>query len=322
MDPGKSKLVFRPAKNPHWGFHDPQSELSKVVIDLRPKLRVYPNQPPGPHILSDNSLKFPPKHPIKQETGEESSSTVYIPEAFRKENQKPLPVGKINYRFGGESIPMNKYYGGPILENTALRWRPVFLTRASGEVVGAAQSQIPLPPSMSQVVRGAGVMSSSHKIQSGLWVGPRLLISTLHLYHWHSGRPSDAELDIVVQAGRLFDVEQEISSEFLCEHSAKVQLIRYSREHDLGIFRLRDQDSSRTDWLDVDYLMERDEVEKLLHHRLVGCLGYSDKIDPADVIHIQEQARFQLHRILGPQAFEVRLCPVFFFGKKKNVALM
>jgi hypothetical protein len=315
IDPGKSKLVFRPAKNPHWGFHDPQSELSKVVIDLRPKLRVYPNQPSGPpHVLSDNSLKFLPKHPIKQETGKESSRTLYIPEAFRKENQKPLPAGKINYQFGGESIPMNKYYGGPILDNKALRWRPVFLTRASGEVVGAAQSQIPLPPSMSQVVKGNGVMSSSQKIQSGLWVGPRLLISTLHLYHWQSGQASDAELDIVVQEGRLFDVEQEISSEFLCEHSAKVQLIRYSREHDLGIFRLRDQDSSRTDWLDVDYLMERDEIEKLLlPHRLVGCLGYSDKIEPADFIHIQEQARFQLHRILGPQAFQVSICSNLVF---------
>ncbi|KAL9099348.1 MAG: hypothetical protein Q9163_005139 [Psora crenata] len=234
----------------------------------------------------------------------------YVPELFRKENQLPGSLQDENiHLFGSSDVEgaRDDYFGGPILEKTVLKWRGTHYTRASGEVIGATECGVPLPFNMSQIVRSVAVMSSAanNMCQTAIWIGPRLLLSTLHFHHWIQGLPSNEECDLVRKSGRTFDVESEIASQVLSSvHSPKVVLLDFSVEDDIGIFKLPDRYPPRSEWVDPDWLTERDELynnQNLGPGRKVACVGYSGKINDEDKTKIKNEAAIQLRKNL-PQS--------------------
>ena len=230
----------------------------------------------------------------------------------RKENQRPGSFQDKNFHpFGNDDVggARDKYFGGPILEKSVLRWRQTHYTRACGDVIGTAESNVPLPFNMSQVVKSVAVMSSAHMTQTAIWIGPRLLLSTLHIHHWIQGLPSNEECDLVRKTGQTFDVESEICSQVLSLHSPKVQLLEFSAEDDIGIFKLQDQYPPREDFVNPNWLMERDEAyeQNLEPGRKVACVGYSGKISEEDARKIKDETSIQLQKDLQQLAFSVSL---------------
>ena len=172
------------------------------------------------------------------------------------------------------------------------------------------ESNIPMPFNMSQIVKSVAVMSSAYMTQTAIWIGPRLLLSTLHLRHWIQGLPSNEECELVRQSGQTFDVETEICSQVLSAHSPKVQLVEFSAEDDIGIFKLQGGYSPRSDWVSPDWLMERDEAyrQNLMAGRKVACVAYNGKIKEGDARRIKDEAAIQLQKTFQQSAFLVSLC--------------
>ena len=141
-----------------------------------------------------------------------------------------------------------------------------------------------MPPNIETIVKSIAVMSSREKTQTAFWIGPRLLVSTLHMHSWIQGKPSDDECELIRKKGIFYNVETEISSQLLSEVSPKVQLIDYSTVHDLGIFRLHEQHPPRKEWIEVEWLMEGDEAYKrnLIAGQTVACIVFNGKIYPND----------------------------------------
>ena len=162
---------------------------------------------------------------------------------------------------------------------------------------------------MSQIVKSVAVMSSTQMTQTAIWVGPRVLLSALHLYHWVQGVPSTEECDLVRKTGQVFNVESEICSQVLSSHSPKVQLVEFSIEDDIGIFKLQDCYPPRPDWVDPDWLLDRDDayIKKLSAGRKVACVGYSGKISEEDAKKIKNEAAIKLQENLQQSAFSVSL---------------
>jgi len=230
----------------------------------------------------------------------------------RKENQRPGSFQDENFHpFGIEDVEgaRDKYFGGPIMDKSVLKWRETHYTRACGDVIGTPESNIPLPFNMSQIVKSVAVMSSAHMTQTAIWIGPRLLLSTLHFHHWVQGLPSNEECDLVRKTGQTFDVETEICSQFLSVHSPKVQLLEFSAEDDIGIFKLQDRYPPRSDWVNPDWLMERDDAyrQDLNAGRKVACVVYNGKISEGDTRKIKDEAAIQLQKNLQQFAFSVSL---------------
>ena len=163
---------------------------------------------------------------------------------------------------------------------------------------------------MSQIVKSVAVMSSAHMSQTAIWVGPRLLLSTLHLHHWVQGLPSNEECDLVRKSGQTFDVESEICSQVLSVHSPKVQLLEFSVKDDIAIFKLQDCYPPTSDWVNPDWLMERDDAYKqdLNAGRKVACVAYNGKISEGDERKIKDEVASQLQKKLQQLAFSVSLC--------------
>jgi hypothetical protein len=168
---------------------------------------------------------------------------------------------------------------------------------------------MPLPSNMSNVVKSVAVMSSKVTTQTAIWVGPRLLLSTLHFRHWIQDQPSNEECELVRKMGETFNVESEICSQVLSEFSPKVQLVKFSAEHDIGLYKLQDHYPSRTEYLDPNWLMECDEAYRanLEDGRNVACVGYSSKISHEDATEVMEQAAIQLQRTLSQFTTQVSL---------------
>lgn len=145
--------------------------------------------------------------------------------------------------------------------------------------------------------------------QTAIWVGPRLLLSTLHFRHWIQDQPSHEECELVRKMGETFNVESEICSQVLSEFSPKVQLVEFSAEHDIGLYKLQDHYSSRTEYLDPNWLMELDEVYRvnLEDGRNIACVGYNSKISPEDATEVMKQAAIQLQRTLSQSTTKVNL---------------
>ena len=226
----------------------------------------------------------------------------------RKENQRPGSFQDENFNnFVLEHVAGagDNYFGGPILDKSVLRWRQTHYTRACGEVIGTPELNIPLPSNMSQIVKSVAVMSSAYMTQTAIWVGPRLLLSTLHLHPWVQGLPSNEECDLVRKSGQTFDVETEICSQVLSVHSPKVQLVEFSAEDDIGIFKLQDCYPPRSDWVSPDWLMERDDAyrQNLTAGRKVACVAYDGNINEGDMRKIKDQAAMQLQMTLQQFAF-------------------
>ena len=143
---------------------------------------------------------------------------------------------------------------------------------------------LPMPPNIETIVKSVAVMSSREMTQTAFWIGPRLLVSTLHMHSWVQGKPSDVECEFVREQGELYNVETETSSQLLSEESPKVQLIKYSTAHDLGIFRLHEQHPPRKEWIEIEWLMEGDEAHKqnLVAGQTVACIVFNGEMSPND----------------------------------------
>ena len=163
---------------------------------------------------------------------------------------------------------------------------------------------------MSQIVKSVAVMSSANMTQTAIWIGPRLLLSTLHFHHWIQGLPSNEECELVRKTGQTFDVETEIRSEILSVHSPKVQLLEFSAENDIGIFKLQDRYPPRSDWASPDWLMERDDAfrQDLSAGQKVACVAYNGKISEGDARRIKDEAAIQLQKTLQESAYLVSFC--------------
>lgn len=162
---------------------------------------------------------------------------------------------------------------------------------------------------MSQAVKSVAVMSSTHMTQTAIWIGPRLLLSTLHLHQWIQGYPSNEECDLLRKTGQTFDVESEICSQILSIFSPKVQLLEFSAEEDIGIFKLQDHYPPRSDYVNPDWLLERDEVYErdLKPGWKVACVGYSGKISEEDAVKVKNEAAIQLLKTVPQSALSVSL---------------
>ena len=183
-----------------------------------------------------------------------------------------------------------KYFGGPILDMSLQQWQESFYTRANGDIIGANYS---FPFDMNKIVRATAVMQGPGGSQSGLWVGPRLLLSTLHLQKWAQDSPTDAELQAYVDSVQLFEVESEITSVVLNNHAPKARLIDFSAKHDLGLFQLLDNYSDTVHHVTADSLIEVDEFYEL--HPQPGlkaaCVGYSGRISESEAAQLRQVAQ-------------------------------
>lgn len=119
--------------------------------------------------------------------------------------------------------------------------------------------------------------------ESGIRVGPRLVISTLHMHSWIN-RPSSQECDLLIQNKSTHLVDNETSLELTSEEgSSHFELIGYNVASDLGIFRLKDGFQPHPEWIDIDNLMEEDEVDTLISPgQMVGCVGFNGPVAPED----------------------------------------
>ncbi|KAK3172998.1 hypothetical protein OEA41_006326 [Lepraria neglecta] len=306
--PTESQSWVQVPQHRRWGFEEPRPELLKILIDLRAKEH-QPTYHPPPERGCSESLKIITTNSQQnlQTRGQQSSGS-YVPDLFRKENQRPGSFQDKNFHpFGNEDVKgaRDKYFGGPILDKSVLKWRQTHYTRACGDVIGTRESNILLPFNMSQIVKSVAVMSSAHMTQTAIWVGPRLLLSTLHLHHWVQALPSNEECDLVRKTGQTFDVESESCSHVLSVHSPKVQLLQFSAEDDIGIFKLQDCYPPRSDWVNPDWLMERDDAYRhdLNVGRKVACVAYNGKISEGDTRKIKDEAAIQLQKNLQQFAF-------------------
>jgi hypothetical protein len=113
-------------------------------------------------------------------------------------------------------------------------------------------------------------------MQSGLWISPRVFVSTLHFHHWIQGTPSTEKCELIHKSGQLFVVGSETCSQIISQFSSKVQLIDFSTKDDLGVFKLQDQYPLQIDHVNPDWLLDRDELYKrdLKPGRKVACIGY------------------------------------------------
>jgi hypothetical protein len=166
-------------------------------------------------------------------------------------------------------------------------------------VIGAAQNQLPLPPNIDVVVRSTGVMANGAKSQSGFWVGPRVFLSTLHFHDWIGTFASLGECELFKQAGVVFSVESEISRQVLTQYSPHVQLIAFNIDNDMGLFRLQDHYPDQSNFIDINWLLERDDAfsNQLPVESKAACCGYSAAVSAEESREIQDQAAHHLSKI-------------------------
>lgn len=209
--------------------------------------------------------------------------------------------------FGDKQLRTNNYFGGPLFEKVDLKWRETFYTRARGDIIGADDAKIPQPHNLKQIIRSVAVLQSRKMSQSALWVGPRFLISALHLFNWPGNVPTTQQCELLRLDGTTFHVESEITSSILSSNSPKVQLIAFSAENDLGVFKLQDQYPPSSDWIDLDLLMDRDEAAQMniRSGSKVACIGYSGQIDTLDAKQITWEMAIQLRHKVPAASFEV-----------------
>ena len=206
--------------------------------------------------------------------------------------------------------PQNAYFGGPIFDKLRWQWRNAFYARGNGDVLGALENAVPLPQNMSSVVRSTGAMSGSYasaKRQSCIWVGPRLLISTLHFHPWVGEYPTVSECEIFKNAGTLFHVENEISMMLLGPYSVTVRLVSFSVDNDIGIFKLHDTFPDRPDYINYNCLIERDEVHQqgIRPGTKAACVGFSAAIPEKEASMIIQGATYELFRQVPHAPFPV-----------------
>jgi hypothetical protein len=111
----------------------------------------------------------------------------------------------------------------------------------------------------------------------------------------------------------MFNVESGISAQLLSPYSPKVKLVEFSAKDDIGIFKLLDEYEPRTDYIDLGWITESDDIYSmnLSAGRKVACTGYSGKIRDEDVMLVKQEAALQLTKSLPHLAFTVSILPSF-----------
>ena len=149
--------------------------------------------------------------------------------------------------------------------------------------MGLQKSDLPIPFNMDRVVRSVAVISSCKNTQSALWIGPRLLLSSLHNLVSNVGKdPTRWVLDDGLRRHNYaFEVESEITSQVLCSFSPKVELLKYFLEDDLVIFSLPDEYPPNRNWVEPDWLMQHGDFV-FQAGRKVACVAYNVSISDTD----------------------------------------
>ncbi|KAL8918898.1 MAG: hypothetical protein Q9208_007079 [Pyrenodesmia sp. 3 TL-2023] len=253
-----------PPQIPRWGFYAPRHDLLRIEID------------------TTSPLATPPTLTPQKDTAP----------ILGKENKKPGLIGAKIDHFGSSSGM--GYFGGPILVKSTLTWQSTYFTRASGDICGWYPTEF--PGNLPAITHSVGVMAGNGISQSGVWVGPRIFLSTLHMHAWRTGTPTEDECKMLIDRRTTFNVETEINARLLSDHSPKLQLISAEPKFDLGIFMLLDTSKARDQWAVPELLIERDEAGQstLSPGRPVGCIGYSGRIHEEDRVKILQQAAVQL----------------------------
>ena len=168
-----------------------------------------------------------------------------------------------------------------------------------GAAAAAAQIPMPLPFNIGVVVRSTGVMANGAISQSGFWVGPRLFFSTLHFHHWIGNFASANECDQFRLTGVAFPVETEISRQVLSQYSPRVQLVAFNLDNDMGLFRLQDHYPDQSNFIDISWLLERDDAfsNQLPVGSKAACCGFSATVSAEGSRKIQDQAAHQLYKM-------------------------
>lgn len=152
---------------------------------------------------------------------------------------------------------------------------------------------------MSPIIRSTASMGDNCQ-QSGLWVSPRHVIATLHFQNWRKLTPTQAELEAIRDDVETFSIESEISSSILNPSSPKVKLVAFNIANDIGFFQLQDEFPPSRNWVEIDWLMERDELHTVRLHenaasrRQIGCVGFNGKVVGTDVEAIKQEVHRQL----------------------------
>ena len=126
--------------------------------------------------------------------------------------------------------------------------------------------------------------------QSGFWVGPRLFVSTLHFHTWIGPRASFNECEQCRKSGAAFPVESEISRQLITESSPGAQLVAFDIDNDLALFKLQDQYPDQKDFVDISWILKRDEAcnNQLPVESKAACCGYNAAVSEEDSKHIQD----------------------------------
>lgn len=97
--------------------------------------------------------------------------------------------------------------------------------------------------------------------------------------------PQSTNCEQFRQRGVSLTVESENSQTILGEYSPRLQLIAFDVDHDVGLFKLQDRYPDQRDFVNIDWLMERDDAyfNDLPVGAKVACCGFSE---------VQEQAAF------------------------------
>ena len=94
-------------------------------------------------------------------------------------------------------------------------------------------------------------------------------------------------------------MKSEISSRAICEYSSRVELLAFNIENDIDIYKLQNQYSNRNNYIDVGWIMNRNEA---CHNQLsagvkAACCGFSGLLFEEELKQIQNQAAHHLDQI-------------------------
>ena len=195
-----------------------------------------------------------------------------------------------------------RYFGGPIIDTSNREWKNTFYTRSNGSVPGFKELGNPSPLNFERIVRSVAALQDESQ-QTALWIGPRHLISALHFQNFKSAPPYQYELDGFIGTGSNLEVESDISTVLLSDLSAKVILIAADGKNDLGLFELLPQFPPSKDWVELDWLMDRNEVkDSYFPGGRVACVGFSSSLELADINAVRQGAQDQLMAKCGSSA--------------------
>ncbi|KAL8958306.1 MAG: hypothetical protein Q9183_005864, partial [Haloplaca sp. 2 TL-2023] len=275
--------------NTHWGFDAPRKDLLKVVIDTRSNPLIEPHSPTQQARHSYGSSAVPQSigSPSKSPQGKPRDTAPMLKE-MRKEYQTPMK-GPDFMNFGARTE--KGYFGGPILNVLTQQWNATLYSRSSGQICVPSNSaeNLPIPQNLAAIVSSVGIMVGGESTQqSGLWIGPRHFLSTLHCHRWITGKPTKQECDLIVESGMQFNVETNIHSRLFFgtdgHASSRVKMIDFATQQDLGVFQLMDHYPDQASYSDPDWLLERNEavLSEMKAGQKMGCIGFSGKIDDED----------------------------------------